>query len=124
MSERAKDLIERTFKFAQAVRRFVNHLPRLLSNHEDARQLVRSSGSVAANYIESQEGVSRKDFFFRVKICRKECRESITWLRLLETEDNPPLDAERETLVREANELLRIFSSIASKDDSSSPAAS
>jgi four helix bundle protein len=95
----------------------VNKLPRLPANHEDSRQLVRSSGSVAANYIESQEGLSRKDFFFRIKICRKEARESALWLRLLETGSDAALDQERHALAREAGELTRIFSSIAGKDD-------
>lgn len=117
MSERANDLIGRTFAFAQHARRFVNRLPRLLSNHEDGRQLVRASGSVAANYIEAQEGLSRKDFFFRIKICRKEARESVLWLRLLEIGNDATLENERRVLVREADELTRILSSIAGKDD-------
>jgi len=74
MGEPPRALVERTFCFALDVRRFVNRLPKLLSNHRDSRQLVRSSGSVAANYLEAQEGVSRKDFFYRNKICRKEAR--------------------------------------------------
>ncbi|MDR0901796.1 MAG: four helix bundle protein [Opitutaceae bacterium] len=117
MSERANDLIERTFVFAQRARQFVNKLPRLPANYEDARQLVRSSGSVAANYVESQEGLSRRDFFFRIKVCRKEARESALWLRLLETGDDDALDSERRALAQEAGELKRIFSSIAGKDD-------
>jgi four helix bundle protein len=117
MSERANDLIERTFVFAQRTRRFVNRLPRLPSNYEDGRQLVRSSGSVAANYIESQEGLSRKDFFFRIKVCRKEARESVLWLRLLEPGTDAALDSERRALAQEADELKRIFSSIAGRDD-------
>jgi four helix bundle protein len=54
----------------------VNELPRSPANYEDVRRVVRSSGSVAANYLESQEGLSRKDFFYRIKIWRKEARES------------------------------------------------
>jgi four helix bundle protein len=76
MTEQLRDLVERTFRFATEVRRFVNRLPKMLSNYEDSRQVVRSSGSVAANYIESQEGPSRKDIFYRIKICRKGARES------------------------------------------------
>jgi four helix bundle protein len=109
------DLVERTFRFAHRVRRFVNALPRTISNIEDAKQLVRASGSVAANYLEAQEGLSRKDFFYRIKVCRKEARESNLWLRLLEV--RPTNDDERTLLTREADELKRIFSSIAGKDD-------
>lgn len=97
MPDQQKDLVERTFRFALAVRRFVNRLPKVLSNYEDARQVVRSSGSVAANYLEAQEGVSRKDFFFRIKVCRKESRESGLWLKLLEISNNAALVAERDS---------------------------
>jgi four helix bundle protein len=109
------DLIERTFRFAQRVRTLVNALRRTVSNLEDAKQLVRASGSVAANYLEAQEGLSRKDFFYRIKICRKEARESNLWLRLLEV--GSAMEADRELLIREADELKRIFSTIAAKDD-------
>ena len=117
MPEQQRDLVERTFQFALAVRRFVNRLPKVLSNYEDARQVVRSSGSVAANYLEAQEGVSRKDFFFRIKVCRKESRESGLWLKLLEISTDAALVAERDRLTTEAAELKRIFSAIAGKDD-------
>jgi len=117
MAEHPKDLIQRTYEFAVRVRRFVNRLPRSISNYEDSRQLVRASGSVAANYLESQEGLSRKDFFYRIKICRKESRESGLWLRLLDAGSDESPVKERAALVQEADELKRIFSSIAGKDD-------
>ena len=117
MTEQPRDLVERTFRFATEVRRFVNRLPKMLSNYEDSRQLVRSSGSVAAEYIESQEGLSRKDFFYRIKGCRKEARESGRWLRLAEIAGEATLALERDRLAAEADELKRIFSAIAGKDD-------
>lgn len=117
MTEQPRDLVERTFRFATEVRRFVNRLPKVLSNYEDSRQVVRSSGSVAANYIESQEGLSRRDFFYRIKVCRKEARESGLWLRLVEIDGNAVLAQERERLAAESDELKRIFSAIAGKDD-------
>jgi len=87
----------------------VNQLSRTLANVEDARQLVRASGSVAANYLESQEGLSRKDFFYRIKICRKESRESGLWLSLIDVGAVAELAAERNWLVGEADQLKRIF---------------
>ena len=95
----------------------MNEVPRRPSNVEDTRQLIRSSGSVAANYIEAQEGLSRKDFFYRVKVCRKEARESGLWLRLIDVSPEVLLAAERQALLNEADELTRIFSAIAAKDD-------
>jgi len=115
--EGAIALTERTFEFALRVRRFVNDVPRSPANFEDTRQLIRSSGSVAANYLEAQEGLSRKDFFYRVKVCRKEARESVLWLRLIDVGSDELRTAERQALLIEADELKRIFSAIAAKDD-------
>jgi four helix bundle protein len=109
--------VERTRDFAVGVRRLLNQLPRVISNYEDARQVARSSGSVAANYLEAQEALSRKDFFFRIKVCRKEARETGLWLGLLETQQATDLDEQRSCLQREAEELVRIFSSIAKKGE-------
>jgi len=117
MAEHPRDLVLRTFEFARKVRGFVNRLPKSISNFEDIRQLVRASGSVAANYLEAQEGLSRRDFFYRIRICRKESRESGLWLRLLDVGFEPHLVQSREDLVGEAEELKRIFSAIAGKDD-------
>lgn len=100
---------DRTFLFAQAVRAFVKRLPRTISNTEDMRQLVRASGSVAANWIEADESLSKKDFILRTKICRKEAKESRLFLRLL---DVGQVSAEREALATEARELTLIFASI------------
>lgn len=113
-----RDLVERTKTFAQRVRALVNRLPHSVANFEDMKQVVRSSGSVAANYLEAQEGLCRKDFFFRIKVCRKEARESGLWLELIDAGDDSSVREERDGLVKEADELKRIFSSIASKDDS------
>jgi four helix bundle protein len=66
------DLEERTFQFAKNVRIWVKSLQKTISNIEDVKQLVRASGSVGANYIEANESISKKDFVFRIKICRKE----------------------------------------------------
>ena len=76
--DRKFDLEERTFRFAKAVRAFVKRLPRTVCNQEDVKQVVRSSGSVGANYIEANEALSKKDFRHRVRIARKEAKETST----------------------------------------------
>jgi len=78
MEDKAKprNLEERTFQFAQSVRAFVKQLAKTVGNAEDVRQLVRASGSVAANWIEADEALSKKDFLMRVKICRKEAKRA------------------------------------------------
>jgi len=93
------DLEERTYKFAKRCRDFVKKLPKIMANIEYGRQLIKSSGSQAANYIEANESLSKKDFAYRIRICRKETKESCLWLRLCET-------GGREDLAREQEELI------------------
>jgi four helix bundle protein len=109
------DLEERTCEFAKKVRAFVMRLPRTISNQEDARQAVRASGSVGANYIEGNEALSKKDFRMRIRVSRKECKESRYWLRLLDTREDGRLDGERDRLIQESTELMRIFAAILHK---------
>src|SRR5437588_10794723 len=109
------DLEERTFAFAKRTRAFIKRLPKTIGNIEDARQLVRSSGSVGANYIEANESLSKKDFICRIKICRKEAKESRYWLRLVEVAND--VISEREALVQQAQELMNIFGAIMRKSE-------
>ena len=105
----------RTFQFADAVRHFIKQLPRTLANTEDVRQLVRASGSVAANWIEADEALSKKDFLMRLKICRKEAKESRLSLRLLDASLPKDTRNSRDSLAKETRELTFIFYAIISK---------
>jgi four helix bundle protein len=111
------DLEERTYQFALRVRLFLKGRDWHRVNWTDVNQLLRSSGSVGANYVESQEAVSDDDFTYRIRLCRKEVRESSLWLRLLrDTNDFPSNDtAEFIALLGETGELARIFTSILRK---------
>ncbi len=109
------DLEERTFQFAKAVRLFVKTLPKTIANIEDGKQLVKASGSVGANYREANEALSKKDFVMRIKISRKEAKESAYWLRLIDETNNLNNSKEAKGLMQEANELKKIFSSILEK---------
>jgi four helix bundle protein len=111
------DLEDRTFIFAKNVRAFAKQIPRTIGNIEDARQVVRASGSVGANYIEANESLSKKDFLMRIKICRKEAKESCYWLRLIEAGDNSSLEQQKSDLIREATELMSIFGAILRKSE-------
>jgi len=111
------DLEERTFEFARRCRVFVKIIPKTIGNIEDGKQLIRSSGSVGANYIEANEALSKKDFILRAKICRKEAKESRYWLRLIDTNNDPELEKERQALIKEATELMNIFGSIIRKSE-------
>lgn len=72
---------------------------------------------MGANYIEAKEALSKKDFRMRIKVSRKESKETRYWLRLLDTEAVPELDAERDRLVQESGELMRIFAAILRKSE-------
>lgn len=99
-------LEDRTYDFAKNCRMFVGRLSASTANSVDLKQLIRSSGSIAANFIEAIEALSSKDYILRIKICRKEAKESVLWLRLLKA--NPDL-------IEEARSLTRIFGSILEK---------
>ena len=111
------DLEDRTYGFARRCRDFVSKLPKTIPNIEYGKQLCRSSGSQAANYIEANESLSKRDFGHRIKISRKEAKESRLWLRLCEIRDDGDkvLAVEQEELIQEARELTSIFSAIFEK---------
>ncbi|PIQ92125.1 MAG: four helix bundle protein [Parcubacteria group bacterium CG11_big_fil_rev_8_21_14_0_20_39_22] len=109
------DLEERTKEFALKMQRIYKKLPGSVQNIEDGKQLIRSSGSQAANYIEANEALSKKDFAYRIKICRKEAKETTLWLELCNTGDSTKLNEMRDELLNEVVELRKIFSSILSK---------
>ncbi|TCN60898.1 four helix bundle protein [Flavobacterium circumlabens] len=108
------DLEERTFLFAKECRLYIRTLPKTISNIEDGKQLIRSSGSVGANYIEANEKLGNKDLLFRLKISRKEAKESKFWLRLL-NELNPDQKIISDSLLFEVEELRKILSAIITK---------
>lgn len=109
------DLEERTYIFAKNCRGLIKQLSKTISNIEDSKQLTRSSGSQAANYIEANESLGKKDFLMRIKICRKEAKESRLWLRLIELLDDTRLELIRKDLINETVELTKIFGSILEK---------
>lgn len=104
------DLEDRTFRFAENILKLVNNTSMTLSNRELAKQLISSGCSVGANYIEANEALSKKDFLYRIKICRKESKETLYWLRLIEP--NPKTSELREQLAQESTELTKIFGAI------------
>ena len=111
------DLEERTLEFANLTVKFCKKLSKTVINGEIVKQLIRAATSVGANYIEANEALSKKDFLMRIKICRKEAKESRYWLLLLDTINNKEREKEREDLIKEATELMNIFGSIIHKSE-------
>lgn len=111
------DLEERTFQFAKNVALYIKQIFKSISNIEYGKQVIRASGSVGANYIEANEALSKKDFIMRIKICRKEAKESAYWLRLIVETNDEKYKHEGMILHKEAIELKKIFSSILVKSE-------
>ncbi len=110
-SDKPYNLEERTYAFALEIRLFLRNTIWDQVSWSDIKQLLRSSGSVAANYVESIEAISPDDCIYRLRPCKKEARESGLWLQLIS--DSNPIDDEIhrkiETLIAETKELVKIF---------------
>jgi len=111
------DLAERTARFGEAVILLAHKLPRSEVVRPLVNELVRSSTSIGANYMEADGAESRRDFAHKVAICKKEAKETTHWLRML-VAGCPDFAGECRSLSREANELALIFSAIVRKVDS------
>ena len=109
-----RDLEERTTNFAKRIVRLCKTLPKDKINYRLIDQIVRSGGSIGANYREANEALSKKDFIYRIRISRKETKETSHWLELIE-EANPGFSMRMQDLYREAVELRSIFSAIIMK---------
>lgn len=104
------DLKDRTFLFTKNVIIYIDTLPRSLTNIEIGEQLLRSAGSMGANYIEASECLNKKDFLMHIKICQKEAKETLYWLNL-STPDEEYLETKAQ-LIHESTELMKIFAAI------------
>jgi four helix bundle protein len=111
------DLEDRSFIFAKDVRAFIKRIPKTVANIEDTKQVVRASGSTGANYIEENVSLSKKDFIMRIKICRKEAKESRYWLKLIDSGNDSTVQKHRNDLIQEATELTSIFGAIVRKSE-------
>jgi four helix bundle protein len=110
-SSKNYDLEERTLNFAREVLSFTSTLSKTLQNVEVIKQVVRSAGSIGANYIEANEALSKKDFSMRAKICRKEAKETCYWLKLLQIQTENS-EKTRQLLINESTEIMKIFGAI------------
>ncbi len=105
------DLEERTAVFGEAVIPFAKVVPRNSVTLPLIDQIVRSGTSVAANYCEADDAVSKKDFKNKIETCRKESRETKLWLRMIAAAE-PELKTEARRLWQEAKERHLIFAAI------------
>ncbi len=112
------DLEERTARFGESVIRFVKGVPRNEVTLPLVSQIVRSGTSVGANYVEADDADSKKDFRFKIGLCRREAKETRHWLRMIVCAE-PQLRDQAAAIWQEAKELNLIFSSIKRKTEES-----
>jgi len=110
-NNRKYDLEERTAKFAEQIILFVKILQKDVISEVLIRQITRSGTSIGANYMEADCAESKKDFRHKIAICKKESKETKYWLKIIATKC-PAHKEQIEKLMKEAQELLLIFSKI------------
>ncbi|HEV8080583.1 MAG TPA: four helix bundle protein [Chitinophagaceae bacterium] len=108
----SQQLEDRFLNFAKGIRDFCLKIKQDVINREYIRQLIRASGSVGANYIEASDDLGKLDERMKIKIARREAKESVYWLELLLTNNDPSLELERTALIDEGNQIRKILSAI------------
>src|SRR3989338_2183729 len=105
------DLEERTLEFSKEIIRLCKSLPKNIITIPLIGQLIRSGTAIGANYIEANDSLGKKDFLHRVKIARKEAKETIYWLKLIIEAENK-FEEQVNVLLKENIELKNILSTI------------
>ena len=111
------DLEERTLNLAKQVVKLCKILPNNTVNFKLTDQIIRSAGSIGANYREANDCLGKKDFGHRLRIARKESKETIFWLELIQ-EANPELKNKIDALTDECTQIRNILSAIIKKVNS------
>ena len=112
--QKVYDLEERTAKFGENIIDLCKSLPKNIINIPLINQLIKSSTSIGANYMEADGAESGKDFRHKIAICKKEAKETRHWLRMI-AKANINKTKECRRLWKEVQELTLIFSSMLKK---------
>ena len=110
----AFDLEDRTLEFGKQIIGLCSALPKNNVNFKLVDQLIRSGTSIGANYREANETDTKKDFKNRVRIAKKEAKETVYWLELV-LEANPNFKEKIDRLLDESGQLVKILAAIYSK---------
>ena len=111
----SKELEDRFLAYAKRVRNFCHDIKKTIINYEYIKQLIRSSGSVGANYIEASDDIGPADEKMKIKIARREAKESKYFLSLILTYEDKTLEEERDILIDESGQIQKILSTILNK---------
>jgi four helix bundle protein len=103
-----KILQARTKQFHIDVIHLCEGLPRNAAGFELAKQVIRSAGSVGANYRATVRAKSKADFIYKIEIVLEEADESMYWLEVIR-DAKLKIGEDVERLIKEANELTAIF---------------
>ncbi|MES2590253.1 MAG: four helix bundle protein [Bacteroidota bacterium] len=105
-----EELKKRTKIFAIRVFKFIDELPKSKSIDVITYQILKSSSSVAANYRAVCRGKSDADFLNKLKIVDEEADETLFWLELIKELEIKCDKEELNSLMKESDELVSIFS--------------
>lgn len=108
----SKELEDRFHNYAKAVRNLCTRIKWDIINAEYIKQVIRSSGSVSANYTEASDDLGKADEKMKIKISRREAKETTKWLDLLLTYGNTELKKEQQILINEGEQIRKILSAI------------
>ena len=108
----SKELEDRFHNYAKAVRDYCTKVKWNIINQEYIKQVIRSSGSVSANYTEASDDLGKADEKMRLKIARREAKETIKWIDLILTMIIAELEKEKRMLNDEGEQIRKILSAI------------
>jgi four helix bundle protein len=108
----SRELEDRFQNYAKAVRNYCTRVKRDIINKEYIKQVIRSSGSVSANYTEASDDLGKADEKMKIKISRREAKETIKWIDLILTYENADLEKEKIILIDEGEQIRKILSAI------------
>ena len=111
----SKELEDRFHSYAKAVRDYCTKVKWNIINQEYIKQVIRSSGSVSANYTEASDDLGKADEKMKLKISRREAKETIKWIDLILTYENTDLEKEKANLIDEGEQIRKILSAIIMK---------
>ena len=112
------DLEERTAIYGEQVIKFLKTINLNTINRPIISQVIRSTTSIGANYYEADGAESKKDFQHKIGICKKECKETKYWFRMLASRNSETKEDCRK-FWKEAQGLTLIFSKILNNSKSS-----
>ena len=108
----SQELEHRFENLAIEIRNFCRKLKWDTINVVYIKQLIRCSSSIGANYIEASDDLGKQDEKMKIKIARREAKETVYWMKLLLLYNDKEMEVERIKLIDEATQIKKILSAI------------